>query len=101
MATSKIFPSSQLKKTTIVFDTTAPSGEQRRPDHTDFMTTAELKKIEFTGMRQNNMALQWEFWILGEMRKSVSFATVASDKFALTKAHRELFHMKPIKGIVD
>lgn len=79
----------------------ATTPTHKRPDHPDFMTSVELAKSEFTGMRQNNLAQQWEFWIAGEMRKSVSFEKVAADKFALTKAHLELFQFKPVRGIVD
>ena len=65
----------------------------KRPNHPDFMTSSELKKIEFTGIRQNNIALQWEFWILGNVERTVSFQAVKNDPLALTKAHMEVFHM--------
>lgn len=67
----------------------------KRPNHPDFMTASELKDIEFSGIRQNNLALRWEFWILGRMEKEVSYAAVAADPLALTKAHVELFAMTP------
>jgi hypothetical protein len=67
----------------------------KRPNHPDFMDAAELKKIEFTGIRQNNLGLHWEFWILGKVEKTVSFQEVQKDRYALTKAHLELFHMTP------
>lgn len=67
----------------------------KRPDHPDFWTSDECKKNQFSGIRQNNIALRWEFWILGNMEKTVSFEEVAKDEFALTKAHVELFHMTP------
>jgi hypothetical protein len=65
----------------------------KRPNHPDFMDANELKKIEFTGIRQNNLGLQWEFWILGSIEKTVTFQAVALDPLALTKAHMEIFHM--------
>lgn len=67
----------------------------KRPDHPDFMTSEELKKKKFTGIRHNTIALRWEFWILGDMVRSVAFEAVAKDKYALTKAHIEIFHMTP------
>jgi len=71
----------------------------KRPNHPDFMDVAELEKIEFTGVRQNNIGLRWEFWILGFMQKTVSFQEVAKDRFALTKAHIELFGLTPDPSI--
>jgi hypothetical protein len=41
------------------------------------------------------MGLQWEFWILGELEKIVTYQEVQLDQYALTKAHVELFHMAP------
>lgn len=67
----------------------------KRPDHPDFWTTEELKKKEFSGVRQNNIALQWEFWILGNMERAVSFEAVAKDKYILTKTHCDVFYMTP------
>lgn len=65
----------------------------KRPDHPDFMTSSELKQIGFTGIRQNNLAVQWEFWVLGNVEKTVSFQDVARDSLALTRAHMEVFYM--------
>lgn len=88
--------SKKAKNTPII---KAPYGTKtesyKRPDHPDFMTSEELKKIEFTGIRNNTIGLQWEFWILGNMERAVSFQAVAKDKFALTKAHVEVFAMTP------
>lgn len=67
----------------------------KRPNHPDFMDSSELKKIRFSGVRQNQMALQWEFWILGNVERTVSFADVAKDSLALTRAHVDLFAMTP------
>lgn len=67
----------------------------KRPDHPDFMTAEELKKIQFTGVRQNNIGVRWEFWILGNMERAVTFQEVANDRFALTKAHVDLFAITP------
>jgi hypothetical protein len=65
----------------------------KRPDHPDFWDSAECKRKEFSGIRKNDMALRWEFWILGEMVKEVTYQQVAKDEFALTKAHMEVFYM--------
>lgn len=69
----------------------------KRPNHPDFWTTEECKKNKLSGIRQNKMMLQWEFWILGEVVRTVHFREVAADPYALTKAHLEVFHMVPEK----
>lgn len=85
------------KKTTPI--TRAPNKTKtesfKRPDHPDFATTEELKKKEFSGVRQNNIALTWEFWILGNIERRVSFEAVAKDRYILTKTHIDLFQMTP------
>ena len=83
------------KRITPLIKHNAKTENIKRPNHPDFMDSSELKKIKFTGVRPNQMALQWEFWILGNVEKTVSFVNVKNDKFALTRAHVELFHMTP------
>ena len=41
----------------------------KRPDHTDFMTSYELKKIGFSGIRNNELSGKIEIWVEGEMRE--------------------------------
>ena len=67
----------------------------KRPDHQDFWTSSECKQHKLSGVRQNKIALQWEFWILGELVRTVSFADTAKDPLALTKAHVDVFCMTP------
>lgn len=66
-------------------------GSFKRPGHPDFMTGDELKKSSFSGMRDNQLAMQYEIWVVGEMVKTVSHAAVRADPFALTKAMMEYF----------
>lgn len=40
----------------------------KRPDHPDFHTSSELQKNQFSGVRQNNVAQEWEIWTLGDLR---------------------------------
>lgn len=88
---------SRKKSPVVIFDRRSPTGKEKRPDHPDFRTTEEHKKAKLTGVRKNEMALQWEFWILGNIERTVSFDAVMKDKNALTKVHAELFgfHMPP------
>lgn len=69
--------------------------EFKRPNHPDFMVSSELKTLEWTGLRSNEVAMQWEFWILGEIRRTVTFAAVKNDPSLLGKAHVELFAIIP------
>lgn len=67
----------------------------KRPNHPDFFTAEELKKAKFTGIRQNNIGVCWEFWILGEIVKTVTYEQVAINPKALRDAHVEVFKMAP------
>ena len=66
--------------------------EFKRPNHPDFMTSAELRAAEWSGMRKNELALCYEIWIVGEVKKSIPFKEATDE--ALAKAHVEVFHMK-------
>ena len=74
--------------------TTWESEQFKRPNHPDFMTSSELKKAEWSGVRQNELSREWEFWIVGEIVKRVHEDAVIADPQALTKAHMEIFGMK-------
>lgn len=65
----------------------------KRPDHDSFKTAEELAKAKWTGMRENNLALEYEFWILGEIKARVHFS-IANEK-KLAEVHMELFAFKP------
>lgn len=62
----------------------------KRPDHPDFMDSAELAKIQFSGVRHNLLAQDWEIWILGE-RKAFG---PARDIEAFRAAYEEIFAIK-------
>ena len=65
----------------------------KRPNHIDFMTSSELKKIEFTGVRENGITKDFEFWIKGGIVKTVSRTMISIDPDALVKAHAEVFKL--------
>lgn len=85
----------RIRKVTPLVKANAKTESFKRPNHPDFWDSSECKKNKFTGIRQNNIALQWEFWILGNLERTAAFADVAKDKFLLTKIHVELFQMTP------
>ena len=55
------------------------------------MTSAELVKIEFTGMRLNSITIEFELWITGEVVKTVSKAAITIDPDALGRMYTEYF----------
>lgn len=65
--------------------------EEKRPNHPKFMTSSELAKIEWSGVRENKISGEYEFWILGEIKERVSGMAVAADPGILERKHRELF----------
>ena len=83
------------RRTTPIVHHNAETGKSKRPDHPDFWDTAECKANKLTGIRRNVMVMQWEFWILGNCERTVSFAVAQADKNALTKVHVELFCLEP------
>lgn len=68
------------------------SGGFNRPNHDDFRTTEELKKAQFTGVRQNEISRNWEFWILGEIKKAIHESEAYPE--VLAAAHLELFQLR-------
>lgn len=62
-----------------------------RPNHPDFMDSSELKKAEFSGLRQNSISGDMEIWVAGQRRKTVSLVSMQLDKHAVEKAYAEVF----------
>lgn len=62
-----------------------------RPNHPDFMTSSELAKIEFTGIRHNSITNDCEFWILGNLEKKVTKEEVLMNGTAISRAWEEIF----------
>lgn len=70
------------------------SGEDKRPNHFKFMTAGELAKAEWSGVRENPLTKDIEYWVLGEIKARVTAEQAAADPGILEKAHRELFGMR-------
>jgi hypothetical protein len=69
----------------------------KRPDHPDFMDASELAVTKFTGLRCNQLGLQTEIWVLGEMRASVSFIEPLS---SLERKYKEIFGFRADETIL-
>lgn len=66
----------------------------KRPDHPDFALTSELIKQEFSGTRVYQLTGDFEFWILGEIVKTLKKEDVERDPSILYKAHNEIFMLR-------
>lgn len=68
-----------------------PGNEDRltfkRPDHPDFHTSSELKANQFSGVRQNSVAQEWEIWTLGDLRAHGPI----KDQDAFMRAYADVF----------
>ena len=65
----------------------------QRPDHEDFRTHSELKKIEFSGVRHNSISMEWEIWILGEIKA----LGPRSDVDAFAAAYEEVLALEHVE----
>ncbi|WCD44281.1 hypothetical protein Tiera_025 [Polaromonas phage Tiera] len=75
--------------------------EMKRPDHPDFMTASELKKLKingveigFTGLRENRIEEKFELWITGEIVDSVTFEQTRANPFAVASMQADYFQPK-------
>lgn len=77
-------------------DVDKPSGEMedfKRPNHPDFMTTLELRKDKFTGLRYNSITEDCEIWLCGYLERVVSRNDVKINPYAIDEAYAETFHL--------
>lgn len=65
--------------------------ELKRSNHADFATTSELKAKKFSGIRHNSIAMNYEFWIEGDVKCQVSEASVVMDATMLERTYKDLF----------
>lgn len=63
----------------------------KRPNHSDFQVSSELKAKEFTGIRHNSITNQAEIWVLGNLEKTVSYEEVQLNPLAINQAMEEVF----------
>ncbi len=75
----------------------ADKEEFKRPDHTDFMTSAELKAMRWSGVRQNSISEERELWIDGEIKFKVSFLAIQmTDEKAWLERYAEYFGLPSV-----
>jgi hypothetical protein len=83
---------SRSKDRNVFVNRNAKTEKFKRPDHPDFMDASELKKIKFSGLRSNQIGLQTEIWVLGDIRATIPFSQPLSE---LEKKYREVFGFHP------
>lgn len=78
----------------IPFKHNAPTESFRRSDHNDFATSAELKDRAFTGVRDNSVTGNLEFWILGNIEKEVTATAATLNPDWQQEVFQELFALR-------
>lgn len=68
--------------------------ECKRSDHADFATTSELKDRQYTGLRHNTVLEVMEFWVLGNLEKSIPVHNGVPMPSDLRQAYLEVFGME-------
>lgn len=78
--------------------------DSKRPDHPDFMTHGELKKAEFSGLRNNSLTGEVEVWAVGELKETVTRNMLLLDpSLAIAQAIERVFgiHYVMMEGQTD
>lgn len=68
----------------------------KRPNHTDFMDSTELRKMRFSGLRHNSLSDQAEIWVLGHIEATVTAEEVKLNPLAINKAYEEVFALPEV-----
>lgn len=71
----------------------------KRPDHPDFMTSSELKKIGWSGIRHNALTEEQELWTDGDLRLAISTRLIALNPRAWDEKYEEIFKLYNVKTI--
>lgn len=72
------------------------SEEFKRPDHNDFLTSTELKKAKFSGVRHNSITDMQEIWILGRLEGSMAMSMVAAFPKKWEELYRDVFGLSSV-----
>lgn len=71
----------------------------KRPNHLDFMTTSELKKAEFTGIRHNSLSDYMEIWILGEKKADMPKRVADANPDAWNRLYADVFALNHVETL--
>lgn len=70
---------------------------EKRPDHPDFMDSSELKKMEFSGVRHNQIGNCMEIWILGAVVDSISVLQMRQHPGMFERMYEDRFNLHEVK----
>ena len=73
----------------------------KRPNHPDFMTSSELAKAKFSGLRRNAIALQSEIWLLGDLVVAISDEELKRNPQAVNIAMQDIFQLDRVMPDTD
>lgn len=68
--------------------------ECKRSEHNDYATTSELKDRQYSGLRHNTVLEVIEFWVVGNLERSIPARDGIPDPHALRTAYEEVFGME-------
>lgn len=68
-------------------------GDFKRPNHSDFKTSSELAKEEFTGLRHNSITDEMELWIYGNIELHASKEDIKKNPKAVQEAYERFFQL--------
>ncbi|PIP25851.1 MAG: hypothetical protein COX32_01160 [Candidatus Moranbacteria bacterium CG23_combo_of_CG06-09_8_20_14_all_41_28] len=82
-----------------IISSISKSEEFKRPNHTDFQTSPELKKIEFSGVRYNSISDMQEIWVLGTLAGSMAMSEVAISPEKWEALYRDVFGLSHVTSV--
>lgn len=80
-------------------DIIIPSGTMedfKRPSHTDFMDSSEIRKAEFTGLRHNSLTDTAEIWVLGNIVETITREQILLNPSAINDAYARAFGLDEV-----
>jgi len=82
-----------------IISSISKSEEFKRPNHTDFMTSSELKKDKFSGVRHNSISDMQEIWILGTLSGSMAISEIAISPEKWEALYRDVFGLTHVTSV--
>jgi len=82
-----------------IISSISKSEEFKRPNHTDFQTSSELKKGKFSGVRYNSISDMQEIWVLGTLAGSMAMSEVAISPEKWEALYRDVFGLSHVTSV--
>lgn len=68
----------------------------KRPNHLDFCDSSELRTLEFSGVRYNELSMEMEIWIAGEKKASISKAEMRLNPAKWEEMYAKIFGINEV-----